>query len=171
MSRGSKNSNYAFFMLGFSSTKKWMIMDKRVCVWHLYRQLRWHLRNVWSCQRREERMLGDADRYLDFYSQLNDADIHWDRNTALKERRMSFLMAQWYRNHLPMQETWDWSLMQKDATEQLSSRTKTTEPALQCPGATTTEAFMPESLMFHKRSHCNEKSAHHKQRVAPTCHN
>jgi len=41
------------------------------------------------------------------------------------------------------------------------------EPQLLSPCATTSEAYVPES----KRSHCNERPAHHNWRAVPTCHN
>ena len=61
-----------------------------------------------------------------------------------------------------------WSRKIPHVTEQLSPCATTTEPALQSPQATTTEACMPqllkptclEPVLCNKRSHRNQKSAH-----------
>ena len=47
--------------------------------------------------------------------------------------------AQWQRIHWPKQETRIQTLVQEDAAEQLRTRSTTTEPVLESPGATTTE--------------------------------
>ena len=55
----------------------------------------------------------------------------------------AFLVVQWWRAHLPMQGFDPWSRKIPHATEQLSQHTTLTEPVLQSPGATTTEAHTP----------------------------
>ena len=56
-------------------------------------------------------------------------------------------MAQWLRIRLPMQGTWVRALVREDphATEQLSPRATTTEPALKSLRAATTEAREPRA--------------------------
>ena len=62
-----------------------------------------------------------------------------------------------------------WSRKISHAAEQLSLCTTTTEPVLLSPGTTTTEPMCHnywslctlESMIHKKRSHCNEKLAHH----------
>ena len=67
-------------------------------------------------------------------------------------------MAPWIRSCLPMLGT---RVPCLDGIPlgvgQLSPCATTTEPALQGPGAITTEACGPRALLHNKRSHCNEK--------------
>ena len=81
------------------------------------------------------------------------------------------MVAQWLRIHLPMQGTRVLALVWKipHAVEQLSPCATTTEPELYSLRATTTEACVPqlvkpahlEPVLCNKRSHRNEKPAHH----------
>ena len=72
-----------------------------------------------------------------------------------------------------------WSRKMPHAQEQLSPCTATTEPMLQSPRATSTEAMCHtapgahaclESVLCNKKSHCNEKPTYHNQRK-PMCSN
>ena len=79
------------------------------------------------------------------------APINWVREDVTQEEppaSWASLVVQWVRIHLPMQETWVQSLVQRvwdDASEQLSPGRTATEPLLQTPGAATTEAHAPSS--------------------------
>ena len=70
----------------------------------------------------------------------------------MKKKTEASLVAQWERIHLPLQETWVWSLIWEDPTylEQLSLCTTNTEPVSQSLGALTTEACGPWSPQQEK---------------------
>ena len=79
------------------------------------------------------------------------------------------LVVQRSRIRLSIWETWVLSLISEDpnAVEQLSPCTTTTEPELKSPGAATPEIPLVP-VVCNKRSHCNEKSTYHDERVAHT---
>ena len=64
-----------------------------------------------------------------------------------------------------MQETLVRSPVQADLTclETVKPIATITEPVLQSPGTTTTEALALESVFHNKRCHCKEKAAEHNE--------
>ena len=93
-----------------------------------------------------------------------------DSNIRLKEQGAS-LVAQWLRIHLPMQGTWVWALVWKDptccrATKPMrhNYRACALEPASHNYWAHMPQLLKPtclEPVLHNKRSHRNEKPAHH----------
>ena len=73
-------------------------------------------------------------------------------------------MAQWLRIRLLMQGIRVRALVQEDPTCRGAAKpiTKTAEPTLWSPRATDAEPVHLEPVL-HKRSHFNEKSAHHNE--------
>ena len=86
-------------------------------------------------------------------------------------------MAQWSRIHLPMQETWVWSLIREDPTCHGATKPMchTYSACALVPGDPATEPMCsncwspqcPEPVLCNKRSHHIERPVHHKWGVAP----
>ena len=89
---------------------------------------------------------------------------------ALKLCLRTSLVVQWLRICLPMQGTQVRALVQKDPTCRGATKlpcATTTEPALQSSRTTTTEPTRLGPVLHHKRSHRNEKPAHHNKEQPP----
>ena len=95
------------------------------------------------------------------------------RGCIKKDVLQDFPVVQWMGVCLPMQGSWDRSLVREDSTwheatkacapQLLSPFSRACEPQLMSPCAAGTEAWAPRAHASHKRSHHSEKPVHHSQ--------
>ena len=77
------------------------------------------------------------------------------------------LVVQWWRNHLPMKETWVWSLIQEDLMTKPMHHNYWAS-ALEPGNLNYWSPCALEPVLHNNRSHCNEKPAQCNYRVVPT---
>ena len=99
------------------------------------------------------------------------------RNTDKNYGEGTSLVAQWLRIRQPMQGTRVWALVRKDPTCRGATKPVchnywacTLEPVSDSYWALMPQLLRPaclESVLHNKRSHCNEKPAHHNEEQPP----
>ena len=105
-------------------------------------------------------------------SEINHTEKGKHYMLSLKCGIQGFPGAQWERTHLPLQETWVQSVVQEDPTHNRATESMRQNYGTYALETKSCNYWRPpalELMLWNERSHCNEKSMHQKQRVAPTC--